>query len=210
MMATKKKKSFNAELDDLLDGLDLPSEEEVKEDTRREKLSRHHIGKHKDEQTKKNMAVAARKKSQDPSWITANKAAQERLKKDKKKQAEISRKISEKSKGRTHSEESKKLMSEQRKGVTSWNKGIATSESTKQKLSQANTGKKLADSTKEKIKNNAAKNKAIHTPEGVFISRTQAAEHYYTSGVKKLASVNSTSVWLYSQLTKDPTNFYYL
>ena len=212
MMATKKK-SFNADLDDLLAGLDLPTEEELREDTRREKLSRHHIGKQKDENTKKNMVLSAKKKAQDPKWIEANRAAHAALKKDKKKKEEISRKLSEKGKGRVVSQESIKKAKETRKAnghTSSWNKGIAPSESTKQKLSIVNKGKKLANETKEKIKNNAAKNKAICTPEGIFVSRTQAAEHYYTNGIKKLASVNSTSVWLYSQLSKDPKNFYYL
>jgi hypothetical protein len=156
------------------------------------------------------MLEAAKKKAQDPEWIKANKAAQEKLKKDKKKKEEIAKKISEKSTGRKHSEETKKQLSEQRKGKVSWNKGISPSDITKQKLSDANKGKTLAEDTKQKIKNNAAKNKAIHTPEGIFLSRTQAAEHYYTSGVKRLASVNSVSVWLFSQLKKDPDNFFYI
>lgn len=38
-MATKKQKSFNAELDNLLAGLDLPSDEDVKRDTTSSKIS---------------------------------------------------------------------------------------------------------------------------------------------------------------------------
>jgi len=38
-MATKKQKTFNAELDDLLEGLDLPSDEDVKRDTTSFKIS---------------------------------------------------------------------------------------------------------------------------------------------------------------------------
>jgi hypothetical protein len=38
MVSTKKQKSFNAELDNLLTDLDLPSEQEIKEETRCEKI----------------------------------------------------------------------------------------------------------------------------------------------------------------------------
>lgn len=204
------KKTFNDKVDELFDDLDLPDEQSIKDATKREKLSKHHTGRLKDETTRKNMLDAAKKKAQDPEWLKANRAAQAKLKKDKKKKEEISKKISEKSKGRKHSEEAKKQMSESRKGKVSWNKGISPTDATKQKLSDVNKGKKLADDTILKIKNNAAKNKAIHTPEGIFLSRTQAAEHYYNSGVKKLASVNSVSVWLFTQTKKDPGNFFYI
>jgi hypothetical protein len=44
MMATKKQKSFNAELDDLLSGLDIPSAEEIREETRSAKISQSRTG----------------------------------------------------------------------------------------------------------------------------------------------------------------------
>jgi hypothetical protein len=203
-------KNLDQSLNDLLANLELPSDDEVKEDTRREKLSQFATGRTKSDQTLANMKKAAKKKAQDPNWIAARNMAQAKLKKDKKKVAEISKKISAKSKGRKHSEETKQHLSKIRKGVVSWNKGISPSKATKEKLSLAHKGKKLAIDTKLKIKNNAAKNKTIHTPEGIFISRTQAAEHYFYKKKTHLGSVNSTSVWIYRQLTKDPDNFYYI
>lgn len=203
-------KNLNQHLDELLEGLELPNDSQIREDTRREKLSQHSKGQKKTQEIRKNMKVAAAKKAKDPNWIAATKAAQAKLKQDKKKMQEISKKISAKSKGRTHSQETKKHLSDIRKGVVSWNKGISPSKITKEKLSLANKGKKLPNETKLKIKNNAAKNKSIHTPEGIFLSRTQAAEYYFYNKKTHLKSVNSTSVWIFSQLSKDPTNFYYL
>lgn len=61
------------------------------------------------------------------------------------------KKLADSSRGRKHTEETKRKMSELKIGITTWNKGIPMSEETKKKLSESKKGKKLTQEHKDKI-----------------------------------------------------------
>jgi hypothetical protein len=101
MMATKKK-TFNANLDELLSGIDLPSDEEIKSETKSKKLAEVAKSTHKKrgEKWKNNLSnansqkkdnvdfkkkceVSAREKVSKKSWIENNKKSREKLYSDK-------------------------------------------------------------------------------------------------------------------------------
>lgn len=113
-MATKKQKSFNAELDDLLYGLELPSDDELRKQTGYAKSAESHRGqkrsseqkvnmsswqkgKHKAEEQKKKIGDAMRGKSLE-ELIGEERAAEGRKKrseahKGKKRPKEVGQKI---------------------------------------------------------------------------------------------------------------------
>ena len=57
-MATKKQKSFDAELDHLLEGLELPSNDEMREETRIEKISKTTTGRQRSAATRAKMSFS--------------------------------------------------------------------------------------------------------------------------------------------------------
>jgi hypothetical protein len=61
------------------------------------------------------------------------------------------KKLADSSRGRKHTEETKRKMSELKIGITTWNKGIPMSEEAKKKLSESKKGRKLTQEHKDKI-----------------------------------------------------------
>jgi hypothetical protein len=56
-MATTKQKSLNKELDDLLEGLELPTDEEIRKETGYKKSSQSHTGQKRTETQRANMSI---------------------------------------------------------------------------------------------------------------------------------------------------------
>jgi hypothetical protein len=156
-----------------------------------------------------------------------------RTKKDKEKLSELSKKlnaerlsdpviskqirnkISKKRKGQKQPREAvEKMLETKKKNGTlhspSWNKGIAPSTKTRKKIANRLKGRTLSNEIKEKIKINCAKNKKIVTPYGEFISRSEAARYIFNNKLTNLKSVNSTSVWIFTQTQQNPKQFYYV
>lgn len=134
----------------------------------------------------------------------------ERNRRNAKKGAQASAKVRT---GVPISEESKQKAAATRakRGyMPSWNKGISPSEATRQKLSDINIGKIIPEDVKAKISKNSARKKSIMTPEGPFESRTLAAKHYFNNKLTSHSSYQSVGVWMYNQIKKKNSGFYYL
>lgn len=178
MMATKKK-NLNASLDDLLEGLDLPTDEEVREETGKVKraegvrANRHKISEggkrsYQDparlEKQKKAMnnrdntshKEAAKKRAADPNWKAKHKAAIEALQNDPVRLAEYKKNYA---KGNSKKYDNPDYWENYYAGIA---KRDADEEYTKKRL----------DASRAKIC------KKVHTPLGVFDSITEASKAY--------------------------------
>ena len=119
---------------------------------------------------------------------------------------EISKKISEATKGKKVKLESIEKAKTTRKlngNTSSWNKGISPSKETREKISTKLAGRSVTDEVKVRLQFSSAKCKPIIIPEGIFWSRAQASKYIISNGLTHLKSWQSVGVWL-SKMLNDP------
>lgn len=191
VMATKKK-SFNAELDDILHGLDLPSDAEVREETGKVKraegvrANRHKISEggkrayqdparlekqQKAMQNRNNSShkEAGKKRAADPIWKAKQKAAVEALQNDPVRLAEYKKNYA---KGNSEKYDNPEYWENYYKGIA---KRDADSEYHKRRIAASNA--KIAI--------------RVITPDGEFDSISDAARHYGMTSEGMRNRVNS-------------------
>ena len=206
-MMTTKKKSLNAELDDLLEGLDLPSEDEVREETRKEKISKSTVGKQKPAGFSEKLSATKKGKSLSEEHLASVREASMKRRgtklseetRAKIRAAGMGREVSEETrakiraanKGRTlppASEETRANRAEAQRlsyanGRVGGMTGKALSEETRAKISSANKGRKMSDEARAKLseskkgKSYGGNFKPVLTPYGVFASLKEAGEY---------------------------------
>jgi hypothetical protein len=206
-MATKKSKSFDSELDDLLAGIELPSEEELTEETRKEKISKTTAGRKKSDNTRAKISESQKgKKVSDETRARASDSLKGRKlsaeHRAKVSVANIGRKVSKetrakigaRNKGKKHppkSEETRAKLSASLKGHPGYMAGKTHSEETRAKISESQKGKRNSEETRAKIseakkgKSYGGNFKPVSTPYGVFSSLTKAGEYEETITGKK-------------------------
>ena len=228
-MMTTKKKSFNTELDDLLEGLDLPSEDEVREETRKEKISKSTSGRQKSAVFRAKLSSAHKGKKHSEEHRANNSAAQ----KGKKLSDEHRAKVSAAGMGHEVSEETRAKIGSANKGrklppvseETRANKaeaqrlsyangrvggmtGKTLSKETRAKIGSANKGRKMSDEARAKLseskkgKSYGGNFKPVLTPYGVFASLKEAGEHEEPITGRKFNPNRFT------KLLKDPNSGY--
>jgi hypothetical protein len=171
----------------LLAGLNLPSDEDLKEETYRKKLSDALTG-YKREDTSAYKKAA---KSRNSASVKAQGERMASLGKD----PEVRKKVVEtrKAKGNyAHSAETREKISKNQKGREAPNKGVSMSDEQKKKLSESHKGKKL-DTGKsvttplgvfEKIKDAAAAHGITYPRLSAWIKDPSKVEYYYTGEEK--------------------------
>lgn len=178
-MATKKQKSFDAELDDLLSSIDLPTDSDIKQET--SQLNRTTALKEKwDRTTDEERRVRGEQISKSRKGQESNHKGKTRPWKGKTGHfagkthtIETAKKISKTklSKSDLEKQEVSKKISDSKKGQKTWNKGIAMSDEAKQKQSLAKKGKP------------GKSIKPILTELGIFPSVKAAIEFHKQAGI---------------------------
>ena len=217
-------------IDEVFEGVDIPTDEEAREETRKLKISNTTKGVGKSEDFGKKISSAKKGKKQSTEHRINNSNAR----KGSKLSEETRAKISEANKGRTVNEDTRAKISEANKGrkikrskescIKLSNsqkqsyingripamKGKVQSQETRAKISEANKGRILNEETRAKIseskkgKSYGGNLKPIKTPYGIFNSRLEAGnkikEFGITNAHKKI-----------DQFVKnDPKNYYYI
>ena len=205
---------------DILKGIDLPTDAELLEETRRLKISLASTDKPKSEEAKRNMSKS--RKGFKPSEETKRKMS--KLRKGRPNSEETNRKISKSSKGKVfseehcnnlskaltggsngpHSEESKKKMSEA-------SKGRPKSEEHCNNLSKAHRGVSNgphSEKTKRKMRE-AAKNRPIpmaphKTPYGIYRTVNDAVKGFQLENPDVIMNAPKMRRWV-----RDPNNLEY-
>jgi len=230
-MATKKK-SFNAELDDILAGLELPSEEEIKEDTRKEKISKTTSGRQKPAGFSEKLSATKKGKSLTEEHLASVREASMKRRgtklsdehRAKVSAAGMGRKVSDKTRAKISSantgrklppvsEETRAKKAEAQRlsyanGRVGGMAGKTLSEEARAKISSANKGRKMSDEARAKLseskkgKSYGGNFKPVLTPYGVFASLKEAGEHEEPITGRKFNPNRFTA------LLKDPTSGY--
>lgn len=222
-----KKKSFDAQLDELLSGIDLPSDEELVEETRKAKISQTTEGRQKPAGFKEKLSASKKGKPLSDEHLAAVRASSEKrrgTKLSEEHKAKVSaaitgREVSEETrakigaanKGRKlppKSDETRAKASAALKGKPGRMTGKTHSEEAKAKMRAAHVGKEFTEEHRAKI-SEGKKGKAyggnfkpVKTPYGVFSSLKEAGDYEETITGRKFNPNRFT------KLLKDPDSGY--
>ena len=213
-------KNLDKELDELFKELVLPTDDEVKEETRRARISKIHKGKTISQEQREKMSAAHKNRGPVSEETKAKLSSIMKTRVYTGQALENMQEANRKRRGRPISEETRaklKAHAEKRKGVpiseetrakiSAGHKGKVTSEETKAKLRAANLGKKMSEETRAKLKGKKATNaQCVKTgwTDQVFSSLKLASEWAMKNGI------GNAKKKLYKFLKTDPINFYYI
>jgi hypothetical protein len=223
-MVAKKQKSFNLELDDLLAGLDLPSQEDIVEETRKAKISKTTTGKQKPSGFSEKLSAAKKGKKQSEEHRAKNSAARKGKKLSEEHRAKVSAsmqgrtvsaetraKIGSANKGRKLPKQSAETIAKRSAKLTGRPGGMTgktLSAESRAKISKSNKGRTLSSESRAKIsagkkgKSYGGNFKPVITPYGVFVSLKEAGEHEEPITGRKFNPNRFTN------LLKDPSSGY--
>lgn len=184
---TKKQKSLNAKLDDLLEGLDLPSDAELRKET------------------------GLRKRSDDPTWHANNQKAIDKKKQDSTWYDNLVKRNKKLVKDPVRNQKIKETVKQQYQDPvykdyrTTIIKNVTQTEEWKKSHSK---GMNKREENGWHEKNNAAAQKRckpiVSTEYGIFLGKKHLAEHMTSLGIGNV--MGKLDNWLKTK----PTEFYYI